>query len=301
MKTEEDITQAEAELVEEPQSLVRATPTTIEQLAASQDGIQIVERGIAIMKALRAASIALTFPHDWVLFKADERVTGYLQDSGCQRVKDLWGIEILDIEEFIRTEDPDTKDFSYSITGTGFSKRTSQTVERVTGTRYSYEDFIVRRNLKKLQVETEVKKAARANLDGTIVRELAGLKAVPAEELDEVWTRAGMNTYKTTKLSPKGRGFGSQAERQGAQVQQADDLQPGEEPFCEDCQRAGKTNKMKFVQGGVSSRTGKPYSSFWSCPVRDSNHKAIQHSDYMKQVHDRRDAKTSQREPGAEG
>lgn len=26
-------------------------------------------------------------------------------------------------------------------------------------------------------------------------------------------------------------------------------------------------NRMKFVKGGVSTKTGKPYTAFWSCPT----------------------------------
>ncbi len=70
----------------------------------------------------------LTYPHDWVLFKAEDRITGYCQDAGCQRFSDIWGIEIYNLSDWDRTEDPETKDFSWTIAGDGLSKRTGQTV-----------------------------------------------------------------------------------------------------------------------------------------------------------------------------
>ena len=139
-----------------------------------------------------------------------------------------------------------------------------------------------------------MKLTARQRLEGILVREAGGLKRVPVEELDDVWK----GTWKTSKMCPHGRGFGTQAERQGAQVRQADDLQPGEEPLCEPCDDAGKIQKMKFVPAGTSSRTGKAYGAFWSCSA-NKEHPTIQHSDYMKVVEVRR--KAAAREPGGEG
>ncbi len=268
------------EIVPPDTGLVKAQSVTIEQLANDDLGLEKVERGIAIMKTLRAASIALTFPHDWVLFKAEDRITGYLQDAGCQRVKDLWGIEITDIQDYIRAEDPDTKDFSYSITGNGFSKRTAQLVENITGTRYSYEDFIVKRKLRNLQVEVEVKKAARANLDGSIVRELAGLKSVPMEELDAVWKTAGMGEYKTSKLCPRGRGFGTADERAGGSSDKNGGVEVQDIPFCSFCE---PPERLVF----------RAEKQFWGCRnyAKHPNDKMIiQHKDLLKQIEDRKKA-----------
>ncbi len=289
----------EPEIIPPDTQLARTQGSTVDQLAQSEEGVDIVERGITIMKMLRAASIALTFPQDWVLFKAEDRITGYCQDAGCQRFSDLWGIEIFNLGSWERAEDPDTKDFSYSITADGLAKRTGQTVTGITGVRYSTEDFITRRKLGRLQIDAEVRKAARANLHGSIVRELAGMKQVPIEELDQVWAQAGM-TGKTSAKCNRGRGFGTQAERLGAQVQQSDDIKPGEEPFCQQCD---PPTKMKFVAGGVSRDSQRPYDAFWACTVKDSKHKGVKHADHMKAVEQRRKAgeATEKREPGAEG
>jgi hypothetical protein len=305
MKSEETEGRAvEPEFVPPDTQLARTQGSTIEDLAQTEEGVDIIERGILIIKTLRAASIALTHPQDWVLFKAEDRITGYCQDAGCQRFSDLWGIEIVNLGTWERAEDPDTKDFSYSITADGISKRTGQTVTGITGVRYSTEDFITRRKLGRLQIDAEVRKAARANLHGSIVRELAGMKQVPEEELNSVWAQAQM-TGKTSAKCNRGRGFGTQAQRLGADVQQSDDLKPGEEPFCQQCD---PPTKMKFVPGGVSRDSQRPYDAFWACTVKDSKHKGLKHSDHMKGVEERRKAGAAAeaeskkgREPGAEG
>ncbi len=268
------------EIVSPDTGLVRAQSVTIEQLANDVDGLEKTERGIAIMKVLRAASIAVTFPHDWVLFKAEDRITGFLQEVGCQRIRDIWGIEITDLQEFVRTEDAETKDFSYAITGNGYSKRTGQMVYDLTGTRYSYEDFIVHRKLKALQIETEVKKAARANLDGNIVRALAGMKSVPAEELDEVWIKAGMTSYKSTKLCPKGRGFGTANERAGGSSEKNGGVDVQDIPFCTYCE---PPERLVF----------RAEKQFWGCRnygKHPDQKMIIQHKDLLKQIEDRKKA-----------
>lgn len=291
MSTENPNESITGEIVPPDTGIARTQAATIEELSQTEEGIVKLNRGLEMMRVLRTASIAATFPHDWVLFRAAEptgdRITGYCQDAGCQRFADFWGIEIFDLEDFIKSEDPDTKEFSWSITGSGLSKRTAQMVTGITGVRYSYEDFITKRKLNRLRIDAEVKKAARANLHGSIIRALAGMKSVPVEELDQVWGQSEMSKYKNSKLCPHGRGFGSQAERQGAQVQQADDIQPGEEPLCEQC---NPPKKMKFVAAGESRSSGKPYAAFWSCSAQGSNHKTIPHAEHMKKVLDRRQA-----------
>ncbi len=261
------------EIIPPDTSIARTQSATIEELAQSEEGVVKLDRGLGMMRTLRNASIAFTFPHDWVLFKADDRITGYLQDSGCQRIKDLWGIEIYDLGEWIKTEDPDTHEFSWTISGSGLSKRTGQVVVGISGTRYSYEDFIVHRKLKKLQIDTEVKKAARANLDGSIVRELAGVKSVPAEELDSVWSTAGMG-YKTTKLSPKGRGFGTANERAGGDSDRNGGVAPQDIPFCSFCE---PPERLVF----------RKEKGFWGCrnyEKHPNDKMIIQHADLLKKI-----------------
>jgi hypothetical protein len=233
----------------------------------------------------------LTFPQDWVLFKAEERITAYLQDIGCQRVIDLFGIKQFDLSAFTREEAEDNSgDFSVSITGSALCERTGQTLLNITGTRYSYERFITDRKLRTLQIEPEVRKAARANLDGNMVRELAGLKSVPVEELDAVWAAAGQK-WKNHALCPKGRGFGSQAERQGATVQQSE-IEPQFQPRCGTCNEV-----MRFVSAGKNQQ-GKPYAAFWSCSSRQHQY-TLPHAQAIKEAAEaRKDAAREQHKNG---
>lgn len=265
------------EIVGPDTAIARTQAATIEELSQTEEGKVIVARGIEMMKILRSASIAFTYPHDWVLFKADDRITGFCQDAGCQRFADIWGIEIYNLGEWMRTEDPDTKEFSWTITGDGVSKRTGLTVTGIAGTRYSYEEFITRRKLPRLQIETEVKKAARANLHGSIVRELAGLKSVPVEELDQVWSVAGMGAYKTSKLCPKGRGFGTGNERAGGtSAEKNGGIAPTDIPFCSFCEPPERL---------VFREKGNP--PFWGCRnwEKHKNDKmVISHEDLVKRL-----------------
>lgn len=271
---------AEAELVERQTAVaLPVTPYSLQDLAASEEGEVVIQRTVDLVRALRAASIALTYPHDWVLFKADERITGFCQDAGCDRFRDFWGIEVFDLGPWERNEDNETKDFSWSITASGRSLRTGQVVHNITGVRYSYEDFITRRKLPRLQQEQEVKKAARANLEGTIIRELAGMKSVPIEELDLVWKTAGM-TYKETRLCPRGRGFGSGDERAGGSSDKTGGLDQADIPFCNYCEPPVRL---------VFRSQGDP--PFWGCP-QYTKHKdkkmILNHSDLLKKIEERR-------------
>lgn len=265
------------EIIPPDTTIVRSQASTVEELSQTPEGMVVLERGIEIMKVLRAASIAMTYPHDWVLFKAEDRITGYCQDAGCQRFSDIWGIEIYNLGTWDRTEDPDSKEFSWTITGDGLCKRTGQVVVGISGTRYSYEDFITRRKLPRLQVETEVKKAARANLHGSIVRELAGMKSVPVEELDKTWAVAGMGAYKTSKLCPKGRGFGTGNERAGGtSAEKNGGIAPTDIPFCSYCEPPSRL---------VFREKGDP--PFWGCANYTKHPKdkmIISHTELLERI-----------------
>jgi hypothetical protein len=280
----------EPEVVEQTAVARPVLPVTIDELAAAEDGVAIIERGIQVLRTLRRASIALTFPHDFVLFKAEDRITAYLQDVGAQRVWGLWGIDPVDWTDFQRTDDKDTGDFAISISGGGLCKRTGHLVENLTGTRYSYEEFIVKRKLNRLQIEPEVRKAARANLEGNILRTLAGLKSIPVEELDEVWATAGM-TWKSSKFCAKGRGFGSADMRAGG-ADERHGIDPADIPLCDVCQIP-----LVFRPG----KDGKP--GFFGCAKWQSHKetKVIVPLSKAREIAERKHAnREGQREPGDE-
>lgn len=279
------------EVVEEPKEVARPLqPFSVTDLAALDQGIMIMERKLQIIKTLRAASIALTFPQDWVLFKAEDRITGYLQDAGCDRVKDMWGIQIEKIGDLEKIEDPADEQgvFGYSITGEGYSKVTGQAVERMTGIRYSDEDFIISRKLKPIKLDAEVKKAARANLDGSILRELAGLKSVPIEELDQVWS----GSWKKSDKCPRGRGFGTADERAGGASEKSG-VAPEDVPKCGIC----KDTPPLVFRPARGDR-----AAFWGCRQYAShpNDKVfVDHARLLKDI-EKRKSGAAKREPGDE-
>jgi hypothetical protein len=188
-----------------------AAPATLEQIAALGDGAnEIVRARIQVLQTLRRASIQATMPEDWLLFHASdrrtgqERTVGYLQDAGCDRVASLWGIEVFGIEKPERIMANDgTANFMYLVLGSGRCSITGQTVEQMEGGRSSSDDFC--KDEHGTALELKVRKAARANLDGNIVRELTGLKSVPLSELQSAWE----GSSKDWNRCVKGRGFGS--------------------------------------------------------------------------------------------
>jgi hypothetical protein len=224
-----------------------ATPVTIDQLAARrQAGKEIIEARVEILETARLRAIRMTHPEDWVLFKSpDDRVTGYLQDSGCERVRPILSISIFDVEEPQKIVAIDGQSFAVIVKGRGQSGITGDALDAVEGIRESTEEFC--KSLTGIKQELRVRQAARANLDGKIVRELAGLGSVPLEELERAWK----GTDKKTEHCRRGRGFGTQQERHGGENPNAPtDIVP---PKCDHC---GTTATYK-----TSARGG-----FWSCP-----------------------------------
>ena len=224
---------------------------SLSELAARQgEGLAIIEARAKILETLRKAAIRATSPEDWLLFKDRKgAVIGYLQDCGCDRVRDLYGIEIQDVGRPEKVSGEDGQSFTYLIEGGGYCGITHQTVQSIEGGRSSNDDFV--RDKHGVELELAVRKAARANLDGNITRELAGLKSVPLQELQEAWK----DSNKDPSNCRLGRGFGSGAERQGADMQTGAGVAQSEAPKCPTCGGA-----MKFIQ----AKEGK-YEAFWSC------------------------------------
>ena len=263
-------------------------PTTLGQLAALKgEAIEIIEARVQVIATLRTASIRATHPEDWLLFKSpDERVIGYLQDGGCDRVRDLWGIEVFDITKPEKVAGAEPHVFHYLITGSGRCKLTRQVVEAMEGGRSSTDDFC--RDKRGADLELAVRKAARANLDGNITRELAGMKSVPVTELELAWAA----TNKQIAHCRRGRGFGSGDERLGATREGVPDVPP---PTCPHCQTKGVYRAAKGTRG-----------AFYGCPnyAKHPDQKFI--IDAAKWEKDARAEQlaaglTASREAGAEG
>lgn len=286
------------ELVTEQSLAHPAVPTTINQLAASDKGVAIIEQRIQIFNTLRVASIQLTFPNDWTLFKApDGRVSGFLGDQGCDRIKKLWGVQVNSLGKMELVTDPDKPgEFAYRITGDGTCGLTGEAVFDMEGVRYSTERYATEKP-EGLQRHVAVQKAARANLDGSIVRELTGLKSVPSEELNNAWKAAG-TPWKTTDKCNLGRGFGSGNERAGAaSATSAHGIDPQDIPNCGVCQiplvfRAGAAGKDGFF----GCRNWEQHRD-----IKVTVSLADARKNSAKKQAERDAQKSEAREPGAEG
>ena len=222
-------------------------PATLSELAALKgEALEVIEARVQVLETLRRAAIRATSPEDWLLFKAPEeqggQIVGYLQDCGADRVRDLYGIEIFRISKPEKIVGNDPAVFHYIITGSGRCKLTRQILEEVEGGRSSTDDFC--RGKVGAELELLVRKAARANLDGNITRELAGMKSVPINDLAEAW----IGTKKVIEHCRRGRGFGTRDERVGGASAKAPDVEP---PVCPHCgskgvYRPAKDNRKAF-------------------------------------------------------
>jgi hypothetical protein len=183
---------------------VERDPTAEPDIAASTPGSSMLERWIesgddralkridVLVKTLdhlRAASIRMTYPSDWIIHTSTDadgnilRQVGYLQDCGADRAGKAWGIQLTEPSEEIERF-PENKTFAYRLKADAWSKVTGERLERVLGSRWSGDKFFTRGLEEGEQVDpTDVAKAAYANLHGRAVRALAGLGAVPLDVL----------------------------------------------------------------------------------------------------------------------
>jgi hypothetical protein len=252
-----ETTDKEPELNEDTGETIDQTleviPETITQLAplGAQAKAVIKAREEIVDTAVRA-SVRLTHPQDWVLFKdkSTGRVTGFLQDSGCKRIDRLWGIQVTPKSGFEKLEDGG--EFVIIVAGDAYCKLTDSWIHDIQGMRSSEEKF-AEQSATPLQKLFRVKQGARANLDGNCVRRMSGLQNVPQAFLDECWK----GSSKTTRECSLGRGFGSAQERQGTNTR-SDETPNVPAPICESC-----GSELRYVPGGVG-KTGK-WDPYWKC------------------------------------
>jgi hypothetical protein len=291
-----------------------SVPTTINELAALEEqGEDIVGTRGRIWHSLRVAAIRETNPEDYVLYRAvdaqsgEERITAYLQDSGCSRIRPLLGIDInvpLGQSEFHfeRTaikvtvkdkegNDVEKEEFAYSVTGDGECRVTGRKVYGVVGTRYSTDSDAAAIS-EPLRKELRVKGNARINLDGNITRQLAGMKVIPTHELDKAWEGTGKSSKKCTW----GRGF---ADKKGADIKGPGGIQA---PICEACGA-----NLQFHNAG--SYQGRPYDAFWKCTQyqwdnaakKTNGHTKLKAVEWEATLAKIAKDKAAERDPGQEG
>jgi len=159
-----------------------------EQLQAYADLVQM----------LRATSIHLTYPSDWVLnfIENEGRIlsSGYLQDIGAERAAMPWGITRLGEIQDHREYDGEKKTYIWFCKADFICERTGVVLTDVEGARWSGDEFFQKR-ARKMNAEVNplwIKQSALRNMHGRAVRSLAGLAGVPEHELKA----AGIDTTK---------------------------------------------------------------------------------------------------------
>jgi hypothetical protein len=282
-------------------------PVTLSELAALKgEAVEIIEARVQVLATLRRASIRATSPEDWLLFKAPDdqggQIVGYLQDCGCDRVRDLYGINVYNVSKPEKIVGLEAQHFHYLVSASGRCNLTRQVVEDMEGGRSSTDDFC--KGKSGAELELLVRKAARANVDGNITRELAGMKSVPIADLKEAW----VGTDKVIERCRLGRGFGMRDERLGGASSKAPDVDP---PVCPHCKAPGVYRPAKDGR-----------KAFYGCPnySKHANQKFIVDAEKWVAEHPKPVATTtpaatdaaptageifgknkSEREPGAEG
>ena len=242
-------------------------PTPLDVISQNEAAVELIQRRALVLGTMRKAAIQDTQPEDWVLNRDPKTglTVGFLQDVGCQRALKHFGISIFNLTAPQRV-DHENGVFSYQVWGDGRSNVTGESVEREMGIRFSDEDFV--KTADPSRVPGHVMKAARANLDGRIARKLAGLNAVPVQELEQL----GLDI----KRCRRGHGFGSGAEQFGADIEVEPGIKASEGPECPEC-----GEKTRFKPAG-KTKSGKRYGAFWSCQKYPKCKGAIPHKKFME-------------------
>lgn len=230
----------------------------------------ILQARIDILRTLRTASIKATFATDWLKFynKDTGQEMAYLQDSGCERVIKLWNIVSIDGVPPVPEKFSADGQFQWVFRGSAKSEMTGEQALDIEGTRYSDDPFF--KGTTGLRLDYLVKKSARANWDGNVLRTLSGLGNVPVEEL----AACGLNTEKCHK----GRGYDRTPEGANVTVKSAG-IPESEYPTCSKC--GGPT---KFIPGRDDAE--KKYDAFFACkkPKGECGGRGIGHAEWLKKI-----------------
>lgn len=156
--------------------------------------LELAKKNMELVKSIKKIALAATNRHDWV----DQQGKPYLQSSGCEKIRPLFGIS-WEVEEY-KHENEEDGHFSYTVIGTFLMS--GQKIS-VMGARSTKDPFFKRyekdRNGKvKLdelgnKVEqpkanldkTDVKKAAYSNFIMQGIVRILGIRNLTYEELEE--------------------------------------------------------------------------------------------------------------------
>lgn len=167
---------------EQAQDLVveqAATPTPLEVQLDSQKAVARISAIAQVIDGCAKASIQRTNASDWVKMGQGY----YLQASGAQKIRPIWGIYFRD-RRVVKEQNEDGT-YSYLATCVVGSKVLDQLYGEVTieidGGRSSNDPFFAKGT--RTPDHLDVRKAALANLESRAVTALLGLKNMNAEDL----------------------------------------------------------------------------------------------------------------------
>jgi hypothetical protein len=154
-------------------------------------------RRVEFYKQIKNISLKMTNPHDWIL----EAGKPYLQGSGCEKLKPIWGIEIREprieptLKEGIEIFRRDGE-IAFECMVTGKSKVTGEESVFIGG-RSSKDPFFS--NQKSLDI-VDVYKSAYTNAEVQAVMRLLGMRNLTVDDLKE----AGIDPTKVNGVAFKG-------------------------------------------------------------------------------------------------
>lgn len=170
-------------------SRVADIDSSVNPLEIAFDPQKAVAKVEAVTKAIDGCvkvSISRTNIADWVRMKKGDKESFYLQATGAQKVRAVWGIYFRD-RVVTKEMNPDGS-FAYHVSGICGSKLLDSlaggevTIE-VDGGRSSSDAFFVGKDGNKFVDPMDVRKAAVSNWEARAVCNLLGLKNMTAEDL----------------------------------------------------------------------------------------------------------------------
>lgn len=179
--------------------------------------LQDVEGAINVIEKLQDASLRLTHPQDWVFFgRAEDPIKVYfLQDVGCQRIKDLWGItfDALNLRRDTDAQELPDKSYVVEVAVRATSALTGGTVEEI-GFRSSTGLFARdwqkavddENHVEKARLKANVRKAALANGRGRCIRTITGTAQMPHERLAKRFTDEQMKLIRSADFQAGTKG-----------------------------------------------------------------------------------------------
>jgi len=273
--------------------------------------VHMVERRMKALETVRLGAVKQTDPIDWTINQDKEgRKIATLRKSGCSKVRKYFGISTTNIrpQEVKITQNPDGTTTG-EIWGDAFCALTGEIVQNLRGARTSGEQFTGRTEKETKaphSVEmSDLKESVRTNLENKAVRIMAGMSAVPVEELQAAWKDTGKDATKCYR----GHGYGTSAEREAAI-----NLDLLRAIFKEITAATKKPEAELLKEATIYSKNGKTY---WSRAITDIKYDwQIQRAvDRMKEKYPEPTAKVlaaaqaseeavpaeAEREPGMEG